>query len=135
MIVGPNVPKLVICDEQRVTQVFLNLLSRILKISRLCQIQVVINFDRFKNNLSIDIRESGAGIVFQEVEIIQNEFKYIKEQKKPTEQGEGLAFLFSEKIVQQYDGTIEMSTNLEIGLSLQMNMKTLTDNQFIDLPD
>ena len=70
MIIGPNVPKHVICDEQRVTQVFLNLLSRILKISRLCQIQVVINFDRFKNNLSIDIRESGAGIVFQEVEII-----------------------------------------------------------------
>lgn len=46
-----------------------------------------------------------------------------------------MAFLFSQKIVEQYEGSIEMSTNLDIGLSLQMNFKTLTEDQFIDLPD
>lgn len=30
IVIGPNVPQLIICDEQRITQVFVNLLARIL---------------------------------------------------------------------------------------------------------
>jgi hypothetical protein len=118
LIVGPNVPKLIICDEQRVSQVFLNLLARILTISRLSQIQVVINYDRFRDFLSIDINESGTGIIFSEIYIIQKEFKHVKENMRLTDAGEGLAFLFSKKIVEQYEGSVEMSANHDIGLSL-----------------
>ena len=63
---------------------------------------MVINFDRFRQFLSIDINESGTGIIFSEIDIIQKEFKYVKENAKLTDSGEGLAFLFSKKIVDQY---------------------------------
>jgi K+-sensing histidine kinase KdpD len=96
----------------------LNLLARILTISRLSQVQVVINYDRYRNFLSIDINESGTGIIFSEIELIQKEFKHVKEHTQLTDSGEGLAFLFSKKIMEQYEGSIKMSANHEIGLSL-----------------
>jgi signal transduction histidine kinase len=64
------------------------------------QIQIVVNYDRFSKYLSIDINEQGAGLIKNEVESICNEFKNVKEAKSLLENGKGLAFFISQKIVE-----------------------------------
>lgn len=59
----------------------------------------------------------------------------MKEAKQLLENGNGLAFFISQKIVEQYEGSLELKSNMDIGLSLQMNFKCLSETDFIDLPD
>jgi K+-sensing histidine kinase KdpD len=69
-------------------------------------IQIVINYDRFNNKLSLEINEQGPGLIKNEVDSICNEFKIVQENKQLLENGKGLAILISQRIVEQYSGSI-----------------------------
>ena len=86
----------IICDEQRLSQVILNLLARLLKImSSHSMIEIHIGFNKEEMKLSIELRMSTAGIPRDDIQNIMDEFTCVKKQKRLDQGGKGIAFLIS----------------------------------------
>lgn len=86
----------IICDEQRLSQVILNLLARLLKImSSHSMIEIHIGFNKEEMKLSIELRMSTAGIARDDIQNIVDEFSCVKKQKRLDQGGKGIAFLIS----------------------------------------
>lgn len=108
----PNVPRWIVCDEQRLRQIIINLLGNAVKFTEEGSILLHVSF--LENHLSIFVRDTGIGIDEQYTKSIFKPFEQI-ESDKYSKSGTGLGLAITKELVERMGGSIELESTLGEG--------------------
>lgn len=103
MLVDKDIPKIKI-DEDKITQVLMNLVSNAIKFTEKGEISVTASKD--KESAFITVEDSGIGIKKENMDKIFKAFGQIKPEKGKKIPGSGLGLAISKKIIDQHGGKI-----------------------------
>lgn len=98
------------CDEDKIIQVFTNIISNALKFVPENNGRIVIVISEEKNNIVCTITDNGKGVLIEDAPYIFNKFFQSKNQhlKKPLGSGFGLAIC--KQIIEMHNGEISVNT-------------------------
>jgi signal transduction histidine kinase len=105
---GDNVACFIHADENKLRQVFVNLIDNAIKYTKAGEI--VITFTRVERKAVIDVRDTGAGI--SSVELSELFDKFLRGAAgKASEGGSGLGLYLAKKIIEFHKGSISASSD------------------------
>ncbi len=107
-------PHYVKADQQRLSQVMINLLSNATKFNRDGGVILVQCQQHTEGRLRISISDSGAGIPADQIEKLFQPFERLGAESGPIE-GTGLGLALSKRLVELMDGTIEVRSVVGVG--------------------
>lgn len=107
-----NIP-LVFCDEERMGQIFYNLLENALKFTEEGYIKVSASFS--ENTATIVIEDTGIGIEEKNLESVFNSFRQVNERKNYEVTGIGLSI--TKQLIELQGGNIYIKSEYGIGSS------------------
>ncbi|MCL2821770.1 MAG: response regulator [Firmicutes bacterium] len=127
IVLDKKIPKYLICDEQRLTQVLTNLLSNAVKFTP----------DRGKIGLKVDLIEkkdslyeirflvsdTGVGMSKEQIKKVFTAFEQAETDTTRKYGGTGLGLTISKKIVQMMGGDIEVKSDVGRGSTFSFNIK------------
>ncbi|ATB70610.1 Autoinducer 2 sensor kinase/phosphatase LuxQ [Sulfurospirillum diekertiae] len=108
----PSVPRWIICDEQRLRQIIINLLGNAVKFTEDGSILLHVNFSQ--NQLKIFVRDTGIGIDEKYTKSIFKPFEQI-ESDKYSKSGTGLGLAITKELVERMGGSIELESTFGKG--------------------
>ena len=97
--------KPIICDEKRLSQIIISLISRLSKLSPKTRIEIGVDFDSEQCELLVTLKEKSGSCQSVEIETLKQEIKFVQENDQLTEKGMGLNLLLTKKVLEQYDGS------------------------------
>ncbi len=101
-------------DKQEIEIVFNNLLSNAVKYNR-DNGKVFLKIEKVKESAVIEVEDTGIGMTPEEKELLFKDFVRIKNQKTKGISGSGLGLSIAKKMVEMYDGTIEVESRPDEG--------------------
>lgn len=110
--VDKNVPTFIRCDEQRLRQIFINLLANALKFTE----EGAIEFNIFSKSkqLFCEVKDTGIGIKEKDIKLIFKPFEQL-ESNKYTKKGTGLGLAITKELVIRMGGDISVKSSLSCG--------------------
>jgi len=129
--IDKNVSKYIVCDQQRVKQILINIIGNSLKFTKegfiKCKISIV------NNKLHFEIEDSGIGISSENSELIFKQFEQIKTDKN-TNSGTGLGLSITKELVKLLGGKIKVKSELGVGtiFSFYITYKPIIKNEIIE---
>lgn len=109
-------PDILFTDEEKLREIVTNILSNAVKFTKNGEITWVSEFDRDKNELLIEISDTGYGISKEDLDSIFVPFEQSDAGIKYG--GTGLGLSITQNLVKVLDGTISISSQLEKGTSV-----------------
>ncbi|MDR2035607.1 MAG: response regulator [Coriobacteriales bacterium] len=123
--IDSNIPKLLVVDEQRVTQVITNLLSNANKFTPeggVIHLEAELLCDEGNTvNVRIAVTDSGIGISEEQMKRIFNEFEQASNETSRRFGGTGLGLAISTKIVEMMGGKLSVVSEEEKGSTFSFN--------------
>ncbi len=110
------------CDPSEVEIVMNNLISNAVKYNRDSG-RVDINLGRRDGEISIAVKDTGVGLSKEETARLFQEFVRIKNSKTRNILGSGLGLSIVKKIVQLYDGTVDVKSAENVGSEFTVYLK------------
>ena len=101
----PDDPCLTSIDDDRVTQVLLNLLSNAAKYSAETDARVTVQATRDADTVSVAVSDNGPGIAGDQQDAIFEKFRQARNRVGP-QAGSGLGLAIARQIVRHHDGTL-----------------------------
>jgi len=129
--IDKNVSKYIVCDQQRVKQILINIIGNSLKFTKegfiKCKISIV------NNKLHFEIEDSGIGISSENSELIFKQFEQIKTDKN-TNSGTGLGLSITKELVKLLGGKIKVKSELGVGtiFSFYITYKPIIKNEIVE---
>jgi hypothetical protein len=120
---SPAVPRHIRCDERKLRQVFMNLLSNAAKFTEKGRISVRVGYEREEEEgkpsrpegrLLVEVEDTGPGIAQEEMEKLFEAFSQTASGRKAQE-GTGLGLAISHRFVQLMGGDIEVTSEVGRG--------------------
>jgi len=112
IIIDKNVSQQIICDQQRLKQILINIIGNSLKFTKegfiKCEVSVV------NHKLHFTIEDTGIGIGPENSELIFKQFEQIKTNKN-TNSGTGLGLSITKELVKLMGGKIKVKSALGVG--------------------
>ena len=110
---APEIPENLLLDEDRITQVLINLVGNAVKFTKTGSIKISSYFsyldkDKKSISLTIDIDDTGIGIPKNEWKNVFNPFDQTVEGAKAEYSGTGLGLAISRKLINLMDGNIRI---------------------------
>lgn len=125
----PSDVPFVLCDEVRVKEVLINLISNAIKFTPdqgkiTIQAATVIHEegDSREEKVEIRVQDTGIGINKESHEIIFDQFRQLSEQKKQEERGSGLGLFISKKLMELFGGTIRVESEAGEGSTFSFTL-------------
>lgn len=121
-----KIPESVIGDSNRIEQVFNNLLLNAIKFTSVGQIDFqVIALEQIKNfvTLKIVVSDTGIGMDKKNYDTIFDSFSQEHTNDKRSYGGLGLGLYIVQKIVQKYNGSIEIKTEVKKGSTFSITFQ------------
>ena len=100
-------------DEQRVTQVFMNLVGNAIKFTE--QGEIRVNVDLSDDSFLVSVRDTGPGIAEADQEGIFEEFRQVDNSSTRTKGGTGLGLAIAKRLVELHGGRIWVESRLGEG--------------------
>ena len=130
----PNLPVGVEADEKMLRQVLMNLLSNAIKFTEQGYVELTVissapsSSESDFHGIRFAVRDSGIGMKPEDAEKIFLPFEQVGSVKKQAE-GTGLGLAISQKIVEMMGGTIEVTSQPEIGTTFwfEIELKETTN--------
>lgn len=107
----------IIGDEDRLKQVFVNLFSNSVKYANTENPKIEVKADLCETNFKISITDNGKGIKEENLNHVFDKFFQARDQTVKKPKGTGLGLSITKKIIELHDGTIEVSSQWEVGSS------------------
>ena len=98
-------------------QVLLGLQANALKFTREGSVKILVSIIEEKNvkRLQIAVQDTGIGISEQDQKKLFKLFGFLKDQQKMNTKGIGLGLVIAKQIVSQFNGTIELQSEVGVG--------------------
>lgn len=124
--IAPNVPALLILDENLLTQLLTNLISNAVKYTQQGEIEVRVELDpRQQNNLTLlfKVRDTGIGLTQLQISRLLRGERL--EQQRALQAGPGLGMLVCQKLLQQVGSVLQIQSLPGVGteMSFSLNCK------------
>jgi len=118
--------QLIIGDQDRLKQVFINIISNAIKFVPEKTGSIKIKLSRVGDNVEFVCKDNGKGIEPESIDRIFDKFYQARDQttKKPV--GSGLGLSITKKIVELHDGSISVESNLGVGTMFSIQFPLLT---------
>jgi signal transduction histidine kinase/FixJ family two-component response regulator len=133
-----NLPMGVEADEKMLRQVLMNLLSNAIKFTEQGRVKLIVqslstSFEPpTKHRLRFAVEDSGVGIKSEDIEKIFLPFEQVGSIKKQAE-GTGLGLAISQKIVEMMGGTLQATSQLEMGTTFWFEIELKETTQWNSL--
>lgn len=115
-------------DEDRLKQVFINLISNSIKFSRGNDSKIEISAKLDDRNMEVFIRDNGKGIKEENLSHIFDKFFQAQDQTRKKPKGTGLGLSITKRIVELHDGSIEVESQWEVGSCFTVKLPMITSN-------
>ncbi len=102
----PPQPAVVMADRDRITQVFINLLSNAGKFCPPKSGEVVVSVSPRPEGYQVEVRDNGPGIAPEQLEHLFEKFHRVVDERTGKSQGTGLGLAISKRIVEHHRGRI-----------------------------
>lgn len=144
--IDKSIPEFLFGDKIRLSQILINLLSNSLKFTNNGEIKVIAkaeNYNESNLNLILEVIDNGIGIPKEFHETIFEKFVQI-DRRNDDYQGTGLGLTIVKKLVDLFNGTIQLKSEIGIGTTFTLNLpfqsgvdKTveMINSQEVDLSD
>ncbi|MDR2590463.1 MAG: response regulator [Oscillospiraceae bacterium] len=144
--IDDNIPKHILCDDQRFVQVMTNLLGNAFKFTPSDGVVTVsadlIEEDAINCVIKIDVTDNGIGIEEDKIASIFIPFSQAESSTTRKYGGTGLGLAITKRIVELMGGTIIVKSTLGKGSTFSFTMKvekigdmTVSDSAYTDIPD
>jgi signal transduction histidine kinase len=107
-------------DEQRLTQVLLNLVGNAIKFTDAGEVRITAGL--MGHNFLVDVTDTGPGIPQEEKDRIFEEFHQIDSSNTKTKGGTGLGLAIAKKIVEMHGGRIWVESTPGLGATFRMEL-------------
>ncbi|MFN2601994.1 MAG: sensor histidine kinase [Gemmatimonadaceae bacterium] len=118
---GDDLPAHVLWDEDRINEVLGNLLSNAFKFTDRGG-TVELGVEGADNEVTITVRDSGAGIPPEQLPHIFEKFYQANNQAQSATRGTGLGLAIAREIVEAHGGTIAVSSNQGVGTTFTITL-------------
>ena len=106
---------LISCDQERIQQVCLNLLSNAFKFTEKGFIKIQVKKKNDNQLIEISVHDTGVGISKENQQQLFKVFGFITDSQHMNTKGIGLGLVISERIVTMFNGTITLESELGVG--------------------
>jgi signal transduction histidine kinase len=118
---GDDLPSHVLWDEDRINEVLGNLLSNAFKFTdRGGTVELAV--EGVDNEVTITVRDSGAGIPPEQLPHIFEKFYQANNQAQSASRGTGLGLAIAREIVEAHGGTISVASNPGVGTTFTITL-------------
>jgi signal transduction histidine kinase len=118
---GDDLPAHVLWDEDRINEVLGNLLSNAFKFTdRGGTVELAV--EGMDNEVTITVRDSGAGIPEEQLPHIFEKFYQASNQAQSSARGTGLGLAIAREIVEAHGGTISVSSSVGTGTTFTLTL-------------
>ena len=118
---GDSLPAHVLWDEDRINEVLGNLLSNAFKFTdRGGTVELAV--EGMDNEVTITVRDSGAGIPPEQLPHIFEKFYQASNQAQSSARGTGLGLAIAREIVEAHGGTISVSSSVGVGTTFTITL-------------
>ncbi len=130
-----------LCDELRINQVLVNLLSNAAKYSKLdghVRLTVKENCkEDGKSEIYFAVEDDGIGIAKEKQKLIFQQFEQADDSEKARRQGTGLGLAISSRLVHMMDSDIALQSTLNVGstFSFTIQLQPVVQEQAVAEPD
>jgi signal transduction histidine kinase len=121
VIRGDDLPAHVLWDEDRINEVLGNLLSNAFKFTdRGGSVELAV--EGLDNEVTITVRDSGAGIAPEQLPHIFEKFYQANNQAQSSARGTGLGLAIAREIVEAHGGTISVASSMGVGTTFTITL-------------
>ena len=118
---GDDLPAHVLWDEDRINEVLGNLLSNAFKFTdRGGTVELAV--EGLDNEVTITVRDSGAGIPPEQLPHIFEKFYQANNQAQSSSRGTGLGLAIAREIVEAHGGTISVASSMGVGTTFTITL-------------
>ena len=113
----PRIPKYLIGDELRLSQILMNLISNALKFTTKGEVEIIITLDRVEGTtyfITFQVKDNGVGITEENQVKIFDKFVQL-ERKGGDYQGTGLGLPIVKRLIDLFQSNIEVESQENIG--------------------
>ena len=107
-------------DEQRLTQVLLNLVGNAIKFTDTGEVR--ISATAMNGHFTVAVTDTGPGIPIQELKLVFDQFHQIDNSNTKAKGGTGLGLAIAKQIVEMHGGRIWVESMLGQGATFQMQL-------------
>jgi PAS domain S-box-containing protein len=127
-----KLPTTIVCDRNRLKQVFVNLIGNAIKFTDRGTITIVprVDWSESQNcDLKIEVRDTGSGIPKDKLDIVFEEFEQASDERS----GAGLGLAICKRLVQMMGGGISVRSEVGIGsaFTVKIPLGTIKPDQFV----
>ncbi|GAB4523122.1 MAG: ATP-binding protein [Pleurocapsa sp.] len=101
-------------DEQRLTEILLNLVSNGVKFTESGG-KVILRIWREKRQVVFQVEDTGIGIAEAEIPLLFEKFKQLEDFRRRTHGGAGLGLALTKQLIELHGGTIEVESEVGMG--------------------
>ncbi|CDW73961.1 pas domain s-box protein [Stylonychia lemnae] len=120
--IDQDFPDQVYADEQRIKQVILNLLSNSLKFTFQGHIMIEVSYNFKSQQLNISVADTGIGIKSEDSQKLFTLFGKLDATSKINTSGIGLGLSICKKIIEMFDGSIQLDESYIHGCKFQFSL-------------
>jgi PAS domain S-box-containing protein len=116
IVVNPDVPEFINADENRLLQVFTNLISNAVKFTPEGEVKIVVELVRKMDNeveIYVEVNDTGIGITEESMDKLFQPFIQVDTSMKRIHEGTGLGLSICRSIVSLMKGEIGVKNNVE----------------------
>jgi signal transduction histidine kinase len=109
-------------DEDRILQVFTNLISNALKFTEPAKGNIYIQYKYDNGYLEIQVSDNGKGIPDEDLPYVFDKFYQSKDQNTKKPHGSGLGLAISKQIIDNHGGKIWVENNAKTGATFSFTL-------------
>jgi signal transduction histidine kinase/CheY-like chemotaxis protein len=134
--INKDVPDMIIGDSTRINQALLNILSNGIKFTKTGSVTLlisVIKTDFMECELLFKITDTGIGIPSGKINKVFDAFRQIDNDYLSDICGVGLGLPITKYIAELFNGSIEISSRINVGTEVSLNMKFKVYQNIVDI--
>lgn len=120
-IIDHNVPKHIVGDKNRLTQILINLLGNAIKFTSEGRVSLIVTLED-NSTLKFEVSDTGIGIPEDKLKIIFGRFSQAQENTSRQFGGSGLGLNISKLLVEKLGGKIDVQSKLNSGSTFYFNI-------------
>ncbi len=125
-----TLPTILIGDEVRVKQIFINILNNAIKFTKTGHIEFIVK-GAYKNgevDLNVDVIDTGIGIKQEDMGRLFEQFERLNTKKNRQIEGTGLGLPIAKQLCEFMGGSVSAKSEYNVGSTFSVNIKQKYDN-------